>query len=63
MADQMAMKMSAAGSKGASKANPKRGDRYRCSQCGMEIQITSECTCKDPDHVHFQCCNQAMAKA
>ena len=62
MPDQMAMKMSAAGSKSSSKSSPKRGDRFRCSQCGMEIQVTSECNCKDPNHVHFNCCNQEMAK-
>jgi hypothetical protein len=29
----------------------------------MELQITGECGCKNPDHAHFRCCNQEMAKA
>lgn len=43
-------------------ASPKQGDAYRCSACGMELQITRECGCKDPDHVHFQCCGKQMTK-
>ncbi len=64
MADQVASKMSTSGSTNPTKTSaPKRGDRFRCSQCGMEIQVTGECHCKKPDHAHFNCCNQEMAKA
>jgi len=41
---------------------PKQGDQFRCEQCGMAIEVTAGCNCKDPDHVHFKCCGQDMAK-
>jgi hypothetical protein len=65
MADQVASKMSKSNpSSTAHKTSvPKKGEKYRCNQCGMEIQITGECGCKNPAHAHFQCCNQEMAKA
>jgi hypothetical protein len=40
---------------------PKKGDRFRCEQCGMALEITVECKCHD-DHVHFHCCGKEMAK-
>jgi hypothetical protein len=40
--------------------NPKKGERFRCETCGMEIQVTVDCNCQDPDHVHFQCCGQEL---
>ena len=41
---------------------PKKGDRYRCRKCGMEIQVTADCGCKDPNHLHFHCCGQELDK-
>lgn len=41
---------------------PRRGESYRCSKCGMALQITEDCACKDPIHVHFHCCGQEMQK-
>jgi len=40
----------------------KKGDRFRCEECGMEIQVTAPCPCDDADHVHFQCCDKEMQK-
>lgn len=41
---------------------PKKGERFHCEKCGMEIQVTADCKCQEPDHVQFTCCGQAMAK-
>ncbi len=41
---------------------PTEGDHFRCQKCGMEMEITAACNCKDPDHVHFQCCGRDMEK-
>jgi hypothetical protein len=41
---------------------PKKGDHFRCQKCGMEMEITTACTCKDPAHVQFRCCGQEMSK-
>lgn len=49
--------------KNASHNTPKKGERFRCQQCGMELQVTADCKCNDPDHVHLQCCGQEMQKA
>jgi hypothetical protein len=46
-----------------SQGNPKKGERFRCETCGMEVQVTSDCRCKDPDMVHFQCCGKQLRKA
>ena len=40
---------------------PKRGDTYRCEKCGMEVKVTADCTCSDPDMVHLECCGQEFA--
>lgn len=45
-----------------SKTAPKLGQRFRCQVCGMEVQVTADCKCKDLDHVHFQCCDQEMQR-
>ena len=50
------------GAKEANASAPKKGDRFRCQQCGMEIEVTTACNCKDADHVHFQCCGQELDK-
>jgi hypothetical protein len=42
-------------------APPKKGDRFRCETCGMELEITVECQCKD-ERVHFHCCGEEMKK-
>jgi len=41
---------------------PKKGERFRCGNCGMEILVTADCYCEDPHHVHFHCCNQELQK-
>lgn len=43
-------------------SNPKKGEHFRCQQCGMEVQVTNECKCNDPNHVRFECCGQQMRK-
>ena len=43
-------------------APPKKGERFRCDKCGMEIQVTADCPCKDGDHVQFRCCDRHMTK-
>lgn len=42
---------------------PKKGDKYRCDKCGMAMEITVDCKCRDGDHVHFECCDQEMSKS
>jgi hypothetical protein len=42
---------------------PKAGDRFRCNSCGMEVEVKTDCGCKDGDQVHFQCCGQELARA
>jgi hypothetical protein len=67
MADSVASKMSSSKTNptntGQRNSVPKKGEKYRCGECGMEIQVTGECGCKSADHVHFQCCNKEMAQA
>jgi hypothetical protein len=43
--------------------SPKKGERYRCEKCGMEIQVTADCRCKESSKVHFHCCGQELNKA
>jgi hypothetical protein len=57
--DTVAKKMSEASAK---TTPPKKGEKFRCQQCGMAIEVTNACSCKDGSGVHFQCCNQEMAK-
>jgi hypothetical protein len=45
-----------------SKTPPKIGQRFQCKACGMEVQVTADCNCKDPTHVHFQCCDREMER-
>lgn len=45
------------------KATPKKGERYKCEKCGMELQVTVQCSCKDASHVHLECCGQELTKA
>ena len=41
---------------------PKKGDVYRCEQCGMEFEVTADCGCDDPTMVSFQCCGREMSR-
>src|SRR5947207_1896099 len=59
MANTVAKKMSEA-SNNMQTTLPRKGDRFRCSQCGMELQLTADCRCKEGEHVHFECCGQEM---
>ena len=43
--------------------SPKKGEHYRCPKCGMEVEVTSDCRCQAPAHVHFHCCGQELQKA
>jgi hypothetical protein len=47
--------------RGQTSRPPKKGDRYRCKNCGMAIEVTADCTCKE-GHAHFHCCGQMMAQ-
>jgi hypothetical protein len=42
--------------------SPRKGEKFRCTGCGMELQITADCHCKDPGHVHFHCCGMEMTR-
>jgi hypothetical protein len=41
---------------------PKKGDKFRCDRCGMQIEVTAQCNCPADEHVHFHCCGQEMSK-
>lgn len=43
--------------------SPKKGENYRCAQCGMALEITADCNCEQPGMVHFHCCGQELQKA
>jgi len=43
--------------------SPKKGERYRCATCGMEVLVTADCRCDDPNMVHFHCCGKELRKA
>ena len=60
--DKIAKGMSEAGHEStAVMTRPRKGERYRCDGCGMQIQVTADCKCND-DHAHFRCCGQEMEK-
>lgn len=40
--------------------SPKKGERFRCEKCGMEVQVTVDCGCNQPNMVHFHCCGQEL---
>jgi len=44
-------------------SRPKKGDRFRCEKCGMALEVTADCRCQAPAHVHFHCCEQEMTRA
>jgi hypothetical protein len=65
MAEMMTEKMSQASHKppiDEGVGSPKKGERFRCQTCGMEVQVTADCNCKEPGMVHFHCCNQELQK-
>ena len=41
---------------------PMSGETYRCGGCGMELEITADCGCENPEHVKLDCCGAAMSK-
>jgi hypothetical protein len=41
---------------------PKKGDRFRCEECGMEILVTADCGCQDGEHVQFECCGKDLTR-
>jgi len=61
MADVVAKKMSQASANKRTNP-PKKDERFRCMQCGMEIQVTANCKFKDGEHVSSECCGQELAK-
>jgi hypothetical protein len=61
--DYVAKKMSQASSTGTAMNPPKKGDKFRCSQCGMQIEVTAPCHCKEGEHVQFYCCGQELVEA
>ena len=44
----------------------KEGDLYKCDSCGLELQVTSACSCgsesEDACSVPLQCCGKDMGK-
>ena len=41
---------------------PKKGDRFRCQKCGMEIEVTVDCKCTAGHHSRFECCGQPLTQ-
>jgi len=41
---------------------PMSGESYRCGGCGMELEITADCGCENPEHVMLECCGAAMTR-
>ena len=41
---------------------PKKGERFRCAKCSMELEVTADCGCEEPSKVHFHCCGQELQK-
>jgi hypothetical protein len=41
---------------------PKKGEHFRCGNCGMEVKVTADCHCDQPNMVHFHCCGQELQK-
>jgi len=66
MTDAVAKKMSEASANepaGGTVTNPPRkGERFRCQKCGMEVEVTADCHCKSGEHVQLRCCGQDLVK-
>lgn len=41
---------------------PRKGERYCCQKCGMEIEITEDCKTTAGHHVRFECCGQPLTR-
>lgn len=41
---------------------PKKGDKFHCRACNMELEITKDCNCSQDEKVHFHCCGKEMHK-
>jgi len=61
MVDTIAEKMSQA-SATRQPDPPKKGEKYQCTRCGMEIEVTADCRCRDAEQAHFKCCGQKLAR-
>jgi hypothetical protein len=64
-ADQMTEKMAQSSRTGeftSGMVAPRKGERFRCTNCGMEIEVTKDCACKGDACAHFDCCGLEMAK-
>lgn len=59
MANPIAEKMSEANNNMLS-SPPRKGERFECQRCGMEIEVIADCHCKEGEHAHFECCGQEM---
>lgn len=44
-------------------AIPHKGDKFKCNNCPMTLEITADCTCASAEDVHFHCCGKEMVKA
>jgi hypothetical protein len=42
-------------------APPRTGDRYRCDQCGMELEVVADCA-GGASGVHLECCGQELTR-
>jgi len=62
MTDKMSEAGGGAAPKDAGVGSPKKGERFRCAKCGMEVQVTADCGCKEPEMTHFHCCGQELQK-
>ena len=43
----------------------KKGDRYVCNTCGLELEVSKACSCGSGDtscSVPLQCCGKPMEK-
>jgi hypothetical protein len=45
------------GASNVSHDQPKKGERYRCQQCGIEIEVTTPSQCGDPSNSPPGCCD------
>ncbi len=61
MTERMAQSSRTGEFREGSMVSPKKGERFRCNSCGMEIQVTQDCTC-EKGGAFFECCGQEMEK-
>ncbi len=45
-----------------SDTTPRKGETYRCERCGMELKVSADCACDDPEMVHLECCGQELSR-